>query len=196
MDPQTVLNRLIEGNGRFANGAPEHPNQGPEHRSDLVDGQAPAAMVLGCADSRVPAEIVFDTGLGELFVVRTAGQALDSAVIGSLEFGANQLGISLLVVLGHENCGAVTAAAGALDGGEFPGGYLDSIVTQLTRPLQKAQLEGKNDMSDYVDANVLAISRRLVQESVVLRDAVSSGKLQIVPMTYDLHNGLARQLQQ
>lgn len=107
--------RMLQGNARFASGQAEHPWQDKETRESLIDGQHPDAAVLSCSDSRVPPEIIFDQGLGDMFTVRTAGQTLDDAVIASLEYAVTHLGVSVLVVLGHQHCGAVASAVAELD---------------------------------------------------------------------------------
>lgn len=107
--------RMLQGNSRFASGQAEHPWQDLETRESLIDGQHPDAAVLSCSDSRVPPEIIFDQGLGDMFTVRTAGQTLDDAVIASLEYAVTHLGVSVLVVLGHQHCGAVASAVAELD---------------------------------------------------------------------------------
>ena len=107
--------RMLQGNRRFAEGKPDHPWQDKETRQTLLDGQNPDAAVLSCSDSRVPPEIIFDQGLGDLFTVRTAGQLIDSAVIASLEYAVKKLHVSLICVLGHEHCGAIEAAEQELD---------------------------------------------------------------------------------
>ncbi|WEV70026.1 carbonic anhydrase [Bifidobacterium sp. ESL0775] len=106
---------MLQGNSRFASGQAEHPWQDKETRESLIDVQHPDAAVLSCSDSRVPPEIIFDQGLGDMFTVRTAGQTLDDAVIASLEYAVTHLGVSVLVVLGHEHCGAVASAVAELD---------------------------------------------------------------------------------
>ncbi|WEV42792.1 carbonic anhydrase [Bifidobacterium sp. ESL0682] len=106
---------MLQGNARFASGQAEHPWQDKETRESLIDAQHPDAAVLSCSDSRVPPEIIFDQGLGNMFTVRTAGQTLDDAVIASLEYAVTHLGVSVLVVLGHEHCGAVASAVAELD---------------------------------------------------------------------------------
>ncbi|MCO6559056.1 MAG: carbonic anhydrase [Bifidobacterium sp.] len=106
---------MLQGNARFASGQAEHPWQDKETRESLIDGQQPDAAVLSCSDSRVPPEIIFDQGLGDMFTVRTAGQTLDDAVIASLEYAVTHLGVSVLVALGHEHCGAVASAVAELD---------------------------------------------------------------------------------
>ena len=116
----TAWKALKEGNERFVAGKPEHPSQGIEHRASLAGEQRPTAVVFGCADSRVAAEIIFDQGLGDMFVVRTAGHVMDSAVLGSIEYAVTILNVPLIVVLGHDSCGAVKATLSALDDGQVP----------------------------------------------------------------------------
>ena len=115
--PITAWKALKEGNERFVAGRPHIPARASQHRASLAAGQKPTAVVFGCADSRVAAEIIFDQGLGDMFVVRTAGQAIDSAVLGSIEYAVTVLDVPLVVVLGHDSCGAVKAAIGAIDDG-------------------------------------------------------------------------------
>src|SRR6478672_5711749 len=130
--PVTAWKALREGNERFVAGTPEHPNQSIEHRASLAEGQKPTAVVFGCADSRVAAEIIFDQGLGDMFVVRTAGHVIDSAVLGSVEYAVTVLNVPLIVVLGHDSCGAVKATLSAIDDGEVPGGFVRDIVERVT----------------------------------------------------------------
>ena len=130
--PRSAWKALKEGNERFVAGQPAHPSQSVEHRARLAAGQQPNAVVFGCADSRVAAEIIFDQGLGDMFVVRTAGHVIDSAVLGSIEYAVTVLGVPLIVVLGHDSCGAVKATLTALDDGVVPGGYVRDLVERVT----------------------------------------------------------------
>lgn len=109
-NPVAAWKALKEGNERFVAGRPQHPSQSVDHRAGLAAGQKPTAVIFGCADSRVAAEIIFDQGLGDTFVVRTAGHVIDSAVLGSIEYAVTVLNVPLIVVLGHDSCGAVNAA--------------------------------------------------------------------------------------
>ena len=118
--PAQAWAELQAGNERFISGSPLHPNQSIEHRGELASGQKPFATFFGCSDSRVAAEVIFDQGLGDLFVVRTAGHVLGPTALGSLEFGASVLEIPLIVVLGHDSCGAVKAALSAYSDGDMP----------------------------------------------------------------------------
>lgn len=118
--PQEAWETLAEGNRRFVAGDPGHPNQNAERRSTLTSGQEPIAVIFGCSDSRLAAEIIFDVGLGDVFVIRTAGQVIDDAVLGSLEYSVDVLKIPLIVVLGHDSCGAVTATVESYISGDMP----------------------------------------------------------------------------
>src|SRR5271163_4847854 len=131
-DPVTAWKSLKEGNERFVAGQPEHPSQSVQHRASLAKGQNPTAVIFGCGDSRVAAELIFDQGLGDMFVVRTAGHVVDSSVLGSIEYAVQMLSVPLIVVLGHDRCGAVKATLDALDGGDVPGGSIRSIVEKVT----------------------------------------------------------------
>lgn len=115
---------LLYGNKRFVSGVPGHPNQDAGRRAELAPGQDPFAVVLGCSDSRLAAEIIFDQGLGDLFVVRTAGHVLGAEVLGSVEYATSVLGARLVVVLGHDSCGAVAAARAAVEDGLSAGGFV------------------------------------------------------------------------
>src|ERR1700721_3297447 len=126
-DPVTAWKSLKEGNERFVAGQPEHPSQSVAHRASLTKGQNPTAALFGCGDSRGAAELIFDQGLGDMFVVRTAGHVVDSAVLGSIEFAVGVLGGPLSVVSGHDSCGAVKAAIGAIDDGAIPGGFVRDV---------------------------------------------------------------------
>src|SRR6201988_3556452 len=123
-NPASAWKALKEGNARFVAGRPAHRSQSVEHRASLADGQRPTGVVFGCADSRVAAEIIFDQGLGDMFVVRTAGHVIDAAVLGSIEYAVTVLNVPLIVVLGHDSCGAVNATLSALDDGVVPDGYV------------------------------------------------------------------------
>ncbi len=129
--PAEAWAELLAGNERFVRGEMAHPSQDADHRAALSDAQNPFAVVFGCSDSRVAAEIVFDRGLGDLFVVRTAGHVVDTTVVGSVEYGVQVLGAPLVIVLGHDSCGAVAAAAEALATGRMPGGFVRAIVDRV-----------------------------------------------------------------
>lgn len=185
IDSGTALARLKAGNARFASGKLSHPHQSPARRRKLAEGQRPFAIILGCADSRTAPEVVFDQGLGDLFVVRTAGNVVDDVALGSIEYAAEHLGASLIVVLGHENCGAVKAT---LDGGKLPG-HLPAIAKAI-RPAVKASANRKGDALDNaVLENARLEAERVARSKLILRKLVEQGKVSVVAARYDLDTG-------
>ncbi len=182
---------LLAGNRRFVAGRPEHPNQGVQVRSVLAAGQAPRAAFFGCADSRVAAEIVFDQGLGDLFVVRTAGHIVGSEVLGSLEFGVAALGIPLIVVLGHDSCGAVRATVDAMSSGDIPPGFLRDVVERVMPSVLSARKQGVSGVDAIEAEHVRQTASFLADRSRTIGERVSDGTLAIVGATYDLREGRA-----
>lgn len=180
-DPATALRRLREGNLRFAAGRPEAPHRDLARLREVAPKQAPYASVLGCADSRVPVEITFDVGFGDVFVNRVAGNIVTPELIASLEFGCQVLGTSALVVLGHSGCGAVSAA---MEGGTVPG-----MISSLYYHIRPVVASAKGDLSAAVKANVDHQARLLLAGSTVLADLVRRGRLAIVGAVYDLPTG-------
>jgi carbonic anhydrase len=189
--PITAWKALSEGNDRFVAGTPEHPSQSIEHRASLADGQQPTAVVFGCADSRVAAEIIFDQGLGDMFVVRTAGHVLDSAVLGSIEYAVTVLNVPLIVVLGHDSCGAVKATLAALDEGAVPGGYVLDIVERVTPSILLGRREGLTRVDEFEARHVSETAKQLVSRSKAIADGVQAGTLAIAGVTYHLAEGTA-----
>lgn len=190
--PAEAWAALAEGNQRFVAGTFSHPNQDAERRSSLAGGQKPFALFFGCADSRVAAEIVFDQGLGDLFVVRTAGHVVDTAVLGSLEFGVGVLEIPLIVVLGHDSCGAVAATMRAVDKGHVPSGFVRDIVERVTPSVLEAQRLGLSGADAIEAQHVRNTIDLVVERSRLLSLRVDYGRLAIVGATYDLADGRAR----
>jgi carbonic anhydrase len=183
-----ALKRLKDGNQRYVANKTVDPNQTEKRRVELAKGQHPFATILGCVDSRVPPELIFDRGLGDLFVIRTAGQVLDKAVVGSIEFGVAELKIPLLVVLGHENCGAVKATIQAIDENAKAEGSIEYLVEGITPAVEKAKGKTGDNVDNVVRANLEIIVGRL-NESSILAEAVKEGKLKIVGGRYDLDTG-------
>lgn len=130
--PAEAWQQLQAGNLRFVAGQPRHPSQGIADRESLAQGQRPKAVIFGCADSRVAAEIIFDQGLGDVFVIRTAGHVIDSAVLGSIEYAIALLDVPLIVILGHDSCGAIRASLDALDEQQVPGGHIRDLIERVT----------------------------------------------------------------
>lgn len=192
--PAAAWAALLDGNGRFVGGEAPTGDTSQARRAALEQGQSPFALVFGCSDSRVAAEIVFDQGLGDLFVVRTAGHVTDAGVLGSIEFGVAVLGIPLVVVLGHESCGAVGATIDVVDGGELPRGYVRDVVERVTPSVLNARRRhGPDaDAEDVLVEHVLQSVDQLARRSVVVAEAVAAGRCAIVGVVYTLRGGAAR----
>ena len=185
----TAWKALKEGNERFVAGEPQHPSQSVEYRASLADGQQPTAVVFGCADSRVAAEIIFDQGLGDMFVVRTAGHVIDSAVLGSIEYAVTILNVPLIVVLGHDSCGAVKATLAALDDGAVPGGYVRDLVERVTPSVLLGRRDGLTRVDEFEARHVKETGAQLVRRSTAIAERLESGALAIAGLTYHLADG-------
>ncbi|AQT81899.1 carbonic anhydrase [Mycolicibacterium litorale] len=187
--PVTAWKALKEGNERFVAGRPEHPSQSIEHRASLAAEQRPTAVVFGCADSRVAAEIIFDQGLGDMFVVRTAGHVIDSAVLGSIEYAVSVLNVPLIAVLGHDSCGAVQATLTALEDGAVPGGYVRDVVERVTPSILVGRREGLTRVDEFEARHVIETGTQLLARSTAIAERVAAGTLAIVGLTYHLADG-------
>ena len=188
-NPVSAWKALKDGNARFVAGEPQHPSQDIARRARLAHGQKPTAVVFGCGDSRVAAELLFDQGLGDMFVVRTAGHVLDHSVIGSIEYAVALLGVPLIVVLGHDSCGAVQAALNALDKGEMPGGYVRDIVERVTPSILLGRHAGLTRVDEFEAAHVKDTVTQLHARSSVIAQGVAAGTQAIVGATYHLADG-------
>lgn len=180
------------GNERFVRSEPAHPDQDAAHRAEVAGGQNPFATVFGCSDSRVAAEIIFDQGLGDLFVVRTAGHVVDSGVLGSLEFGSALLNIPLIVVLGHDSCGAVAATLEAMEDGALPGGFIRDLVERVTPSVLAANRAGETSPDEVLAEHVRQTAQLLVERSQVVGQAVTEGRCAVVGLVYALTDGRVR----
>jgi carbonic anhydrase len=187
--PVNAWKALKEGNERFVAGEPQHPSQSIEHRASLTQAQRPTAVVFGCADSRVAAEIIFDQGLGDMFVVRTAGHVIDSAVLGSIEYAVGVLNVPLIVVLGHDSCGAVQATITALDEGSVPGGYIRDVVERVTPSILLGRKDGLSRVDEFEARHVVETGSQLMDRSTLISERVKDGTLAIVGLTYHLADG-------
>ncbi|MEU8648788.1 carbonic anhydrase [Streptomyces sp. NPDC048737] len=179
-----ALRELAAGNRRWRTFRERHPDETPSVRQSLTQGQHPFAVVLGCIDSRVPPELVFDQGLGDLMTVRTAGEVLDEAVLGSVAYGVLELGIPLVVVLGHQSCGAVRAAVEADLSGERLPAHIQYLADRI-RPFIDRTKEGDARVDATVDANVLAV-RSLLAAEPDLAARITAGELAVVGARYEL----------
>ncbi len=185
--PVDAFARLVAGNDRFANGRLKHVNQSPGRRMQVAPHQCPFAAVIDCADSRVPPEILFDQGLGDIFVCRVAGNIADTAVTGSLEYAAGHFHPSLIVVLGHERCGAIGAALDTLRGGVLPPASIGALVQQII-PNVRGVAAGPDQWAQAVAANAEAVAAEL-RLSPVLAPRIKASKLRVVSAMYGLESG-------
>ena len=183
MTIEEILGKLKKGNENFVNDKLSHENEDAARRKDLVDGQDPFAIVLSCADSRVVPELAFDTGLGELFVTRVAGNVANTSTIASIEYSVFALKTKVIVVMGHESCGAVGAA---VKGGDL-GHNLNMLLAHVTPALEAAP-EGAS-VNDIVKINAQLTAKELISRSSILANAVKSGDLAIVPAYYNFASG-------
>ncbi len=184
-----ALERLEAGNRRFAASMAEHPDQSEALRMNLSHSQHPFAVVLTCSDSRVAPELIFDQGLGDLFVIRVAGNILDDAVIGSVEYAAAHLEAPLVYVLGHQRCGAVQAALGAQ-----PEAHIRNIAAAIRPAVERARSLGGDLLDHAVRENVKLVAARLAASQPVLAKRVASQKLKIVGGYYHLSTGVASRI--
>lgn len=198
--PARVWATMARGNERFIAGTPKHPRQDVETRAELAHLQTPRAALFGCADSRLAAEIIFDLGLGDLFVVRNAGQVISESVIGSLEYAVEVLGVALIVVLGHDECGAVRAAIDSQlpDAAPLPR-HIQSLVQQIVPAIAKVPAERADDGSllsapdagDVGRAHLRDTVGELLESSEIITAAVADGRLAVVGANYRLAEGRA-----
>lgn len=195
MSPAQAWAALSEGNARFVAGEMAHPSQDAARRAKVSAAQFPFAVIFGCSDSRVAAEIIFDQGLGDIFVVRTAGHVADSTVLGSIEYGVQVLGCPLVVVLGHDKCGAVEATNQALVTGVMPTGFVRAVVERVIPSIVFRPADGEEGQPRNPDQPVLLTQhvRNTVQMlhgiSATLATAIESGRCAIVGAEYELDEG-------
>lgn len=183
MTQQEVLNRLKDGNKRFVADKLDGKLQNSSRRENLVSGQSPYAIILSCADSRVVPELTFDTGLGELFVIRIAGNVANRSSVASIEYAVAHLGTKVIVVLGHESCGAVTAAMAGGDNGT----NLNHLLSHISQAINDS---GSNaDVQTVVKKNAKINAHELVKKSTIITEAVQNTGLQILPAYYNLDSG-------
>lgn len=183
--------KLIDGNKRYVDGKLSHAGQSGARRAEVAKGQHPFAAIVSCADSRVPPEIIFDQGLGDLFVVRLAGNILDDAALGSLEYAVEHLGVTLIMVLGHERCGAVDAT---VQGGEAHG-HIGSLVKAIQPAVDKVKSQPGDLLDNAVRANVSQVVQQLKSSGPVLEELVKKGALTVEGGRYDLDDGVVTILQ-
>jgi carbonic anhydrase len=184
-----AMKNLMEGNTRFVSGNSIHPDQSiADRRAELVTSQHPFAVIVTCSDSRIPPEIVFDQGLGDIFVVRTAGQVMDNVTLGTIEYAVAHLNVPLVLVLGHDSCGAVEAT---VSGGEAPG-HIASLVEAIKPAVDTAKGMKGDLLNNSIDVNTMNIVDELKSSQPILYPAVKEGKLEIVGARYHLDSGAVK----
>src|SRR5436190_5066815 len=184
--PAEAISKLKEGNGRYTSGNVQHPGQTTERRTELAKTQHPFAGIVCCSDSRVPPEIVFDQGLGDLFIVRVAGNVINDEGLGSIEYTVDHLGTRLILVLGHQRCGAVDAARETIAAKGKAPGHIESLV-QAIKPAVEAT--AKDDLDATIKANVKNVVQALRSSTPILKAEVDSGKIQVIGGYYSLDTG-------
>ncbi|MEY5024205.1 MAG: hypothetical protein RL569_1118 [Actinomycetota bacterium] len=181
---------LVEGNHNFVAGTPAHPRQDADVRRAIANKQKPFAALFGCSDSRLAAEMIFDVGLGDLFVVRNAGQVIAETILGSLEFAVEVLKVPLIMVLGHDECGAVRAAMDASSGKlEVEGEFIHNLVDRMMPTLERSHAAGETSIDDITARHVADTIAELLERSKVISSAVKTGKLAVVGANYKLELG-------
>ncbi len=185
MNGDEALEALMAGNERYVSGTPQHPRQSADRRAEVAGGQHPFAVVITCADSRVPPEILFDQGIGDLFIVRVAGNIADDAVIGSVEYAVDHLGVPLVVVLGHTHCGAVHATIVGSDAT----GRIARIVERIVPAVERARGLPGELADNAMRENIAIVVDELRRSEPILGRLVAEGRLEIIGAVYDIENG-------
>ena len=184
--PEQALATLLEGNKRYVSSHLRHPHESAEWRHSISGAQHPFATVLSCSDSRVPPELVFDVGLGDLFVVRVAGNIASDDVIGSIEYAAEHLNTRLILVMGHQSCGAVQSTIG---GGE-PKTHIEHLTRAIEPAVARARKEQGDLVANAVRNNVELVVGQLQNSEPILAALVSQGKIKVIGAVYDLDSGI------
>ncbi len=185
--PQQAWQAMADGNQRFVSGELAHSRQDIDRREALASAQKPFAALFGCSDSRLSAEIIFDVGLGDLFVVRNAGQVIAETILGSLEYAVEVLEVPLILVLGHDECGAIRAAIDSTEGRLHASGeFIQQMVASIEPTVRAAYAKGIRDIDEITSLHVQDTINDLVSRSKIVREAVESGKLAIVGANYKL----------
>ncbi|MFK3979854.1 carbonic anhydrase [Micromonospora sp. NPDC050397] len=187
--PAAALDLLLEGNKRFISGNRLHPHQDADRRTALAPAQRPFAVLFGCSDSRLAAEIIFDRGLGDLFVVRTAGHVVGPEVLGSIEYAIAALDTPLIAVLGHDSCGAIAATLAAIQHGITPGGFMRDVVERVMLSVMPVYDQTTNNPDLAVEEHVRFTVDMLAQRSSVIAERLADGRVGVVGLSYRLAEG-------
>jgi carbonic anhydrase len=188
--PREAWQAMVDGNHRFVTGELAHPRQDIDRREALAEKQTPFAALFGCADSRLSAEIIFDVGLGDFFVVRNAGQVIGETILGSLEYAVEVLGVPIILVLGHDECGAIRATIDDVEGKMNANGeFIHKLVDQIRPTVLAANAQGMHDIDDVTELHVQDTINEMLTSSNLIAEAVKSGKLAVVGANYKLTLG-------
>ena len=185
LNGEKALQKLLKGNKRFVALRAQHPNQGIKRRKEVIKGQKPFAVIVSCSDSRVPPEIIFDQGIGDLFVVRVAGNIIDDCALGSIEYAVDHLGTGLILVLGHGKCGAVTAVVK----GEKPHGHIRSIVKAILPAVKKAKQKPGDVLENAIRINVRQVVHEIKSSKPVIAEKIKRQQIRIAGAYYDIETG-------
>lgn len=192
--PAEAVELLLSGNRRFVSGQLQHPHQGADHRAAVAPAQQPFAVLFGCSDSRLAAEIIFDQGLGDLFVVRTAGHVVGSEVLGSIEYAVAVLGTPLVAVLGHDSCGAVAAAQEAVRRGTAPEGFIREVVERVMLSVLAVPGHARADPEAAVEEHIRYTTELLLRRSALIAERVADGRCAVIGLSYRLAEGSVRRV--
>lgn len=187
---EQALERLLTGNKRFVRYGMLHPNRTQHRRQEILAGQHPFAVILGCSDSRVPPEIIFDQGLGDIFVIRVAGNILSDVVLGSIEFAVQNFESRLIVVLGHSDCGAVKAAMA----GNKLSGHLSSITSAIQPAVDSVKNFAGDKTEQAIRTNALNMAKQIRKATPILSEHAENGSLEVVASQFHLQTGLVEML--
>jgi carbonic anhydrase len=192
--PAAALGMLLEGNHRFVTGDRLHPNQDADRRTALAPAQRPFAVLFGCADSRLAAEIIFDRGLGDLFVVRTAGHVVGAEILGTIEYAVDVLDVPLIAVLGHDSCGAIAATLAAFQGDTAPRGFMRDVVERVMLSVVAVRERALTEPEAAMTEHIRYTAELLVQRSGVIAERVAEGRCGVVGLSYRLAEGSVRRV--
>ena len=188
--PAQAWEAMLEGNQRFVSDKPSHVRQDFGLRTELAKEQKPFAALFGCSDSRLSAEIIFDVGLGDLFVVRNAGQVIAETILGSLEYAVEVLGVPLILVLGHDECGAIRTTMNSAEGQILPAGeFIKNLVDRISPTVNAAKANGLHQIDEITDLHVRDTINELIARSTLIAERIESGKLAVVGANYKLTLG-------
>jgi carbonic anhydrase len=188
--PAEAWQAMLAGNQRFVTDSPLHLRQDFGLRKELAKEQKPFAALFGCSDSRLSAEIIFDVSLGDLFVVRNAGQVIAETILGSLEYAVEVLGVPLILVLGHDECGAIRTTMNSVEGQALPEGeFIHNLVQRISPTVEAANANGLHQIDQITDLHVRDTINELIARSTLIASRIESGKLAVVGANYKLTLG-------